>query len=218
MRGPTYVLLESLYDLLDTVVHRPGLRIDEQVGAVRRLVGLVDTSEALDDPGPGLLVEALHVPLLALLQRGGHVDLIEGKAVLLVELPGEVPVLLEGGDEGAERHHAAVSEELPHLGHPADVLLAVLGSEAEVLVQPRPDVVAVQPVGRDAPGHEVLLQGEGDGRLPGPAEPREPDGAASEASPGAENLATPGPGNLVVLGEHIGRLLLLEYQLLEGEC
>ena len=39
-----------------------------------------------------------------------------------------------------------------------------------------PDVVAVEAVGGDAPGHEVLLQREGDGRLPRPREPGEPAG------------------------------------------
>ena len=109
------MFLKSLYDLLHTVVDWPRLRVDHQVGVVGLLVGLVNTSEALDDAGPGLLVEPLHVPLLTLRQRGGHVDLIERKAVLLVEFPGQISILLEGRHEGAERHHPAVSEQLPHL-------------------------------------------------------------------------------------------------------
>ena len=78
--------------------------------------------------------------------------------------------LLEWRDERAQCHDARVGKELSDLCHPADVLLAVLGGEAEVLVQPRPDVVAVEAVGGDAAGDEVLLQGEGDRRL---ARPRE---------------------------------------------
>ena len=148
------MFLQSLNDLLHTVVDRPGLGVDHQLGAVRLLVGLVDPSEALDDAGPGLLVEPLHVPLLALLQAGGHVDLVKGQAVLFVELPGEVAVLLERRHEGAESHYPTVSEQLAHLGHTPDVqiamnyfqftiyneifspdvLLAILGREPEVLI------------------------------------------------------------------------------------
>ena len=78
----TYMFLERLNDLLHTVVNRPGLRVDDQLGAVRRLVRLVNTSETLDDTGPSLLVEPLHVPLLTLLQGGRHVDFVERKSGL----------------------------------------------------------------------------------------------------------------------------------------
>ncbi len=47
------------------------------------LTHLVDPRESLDDPCPGLLVEPLDVPLLALLQRGVHVDLEEGEVRVL---------------------------------------------------------------------------------------------------------------------------------------
>ncbi len=48
-----------------------------------RLTHLVDPRESLDDPCPGLLVQSLNVPLLALLQRGVHVDLEEGEVRVL---------------------------------------------------------------------------------------------------------------------------------------
>ena len=38
-----------------------------------------------------------------------------------------------------------------HLGHAADVLLPVLGGEAEVLVQPRPDEA----------GYSIIMSGNG---------------------------------------------------------
>ena len=50
-----------------------------------RLTHLIDPCESLDDPCPGLLVEPLDVPLLALLQRGVHVDLKEGEVGVLEE-------------------------------------------------------------------------------------------------------------------------------------
>ena len=59
--------------------------------------------------------------------------------------------IFERGDERAEGDDSGVCEELSDLGHPPDVLRSVLLREAEVLVQPRPHVVAVEAVRRNAP-------------------------------------------------------------------
>ena len=93
-----------------------------------------------------------------------------------MQLPRQLSVLLEGRHKAAERHHAAVREQLPNLVSnifvmlcynqiffistnlcdAADVLLPVLRREAEVLVEPRPDVVSIQAVGRDTAAEEVI--------------------------------------------------------------
>ena len=89
------MLLQQLDHGHDTVVDGGLHGVERQLGVLGHLVGLVDAGESLDDPGAGLLVEALDVPLLALLERRGHVDLEEGQVRLLVQLAGEFAVLEE---------------------------------------------------------------------------------------------------------------------------
>lgn len=74
-------------------------------------------------------------------------------------------------DETGEAHDAAIGEQFGHLADSADILLAVLWGKAEVLVEAVSDVVSIQAVCRDALRHEVLLQGEGDGRFTGSRQP-----------------------------------------------
>lgn len=65
-----------------------------------------------------------------------------------------------------------------YLAYPADVLVAVLLGEAEVLVQAEADVVAVQAVGGVAEVEQVLLKSGGDGRLARGRQTGEPEGEA----------------------------------------
>lgn len=52
-----------------------------------------------------------------------------------------------------------------HLSHTANVLLAVLGGEAQVLVEAEADVVAVQAEGALALLEQLELESAGEGRL-----------------------------------------------------
>lgn len=75
--------------------------------------------------------------------------------------------LAERRNETGDAHQSGIRKQLGHLGDTADVLLAVFGREAQVLVQAVTDVVSIQGVTRDGVGYEVLLQRETDGSLPG---------------------------------------------------
>lgn len=75
--------------------------------------------------------------------------------------------LAERWDETGDAHQPGVGEQLGHLRNTADVLLAVHGGEAQVLVQAVADVVSVQRVAGNGVGHEKLFQGKTDGRLSG---------------------------------------------------
>ena len=55
--------------------------------------------------------------------------------------------------------------------------------------------------------NEILLEGEGDGRLSGARQAREPDGAASKRPPLVQLLASLRPRDFVLLLEHVGRLV-----------
>lgn len=76
----------------------------------------------------------------------------------------------EGRDEAGDADQAGVGEELGHLGDAPDVLLAVLGSEAQVLVQTVPDVVPVQRVAGNAVRHQILLKSKAHGGFTGTGE------------------------------------------------
>ena len=87
------ILFEQLDHFKHCLPDRPVDCLEREVGVVWRLVGLVDAREPLDLAGPGLLVEPLHVPLLALCQRSVDVDLEEGQVGLFVQSTGHVPIL-----------------------------------------------------------------------------------------------------------------------------
>lgn len=91
-----------------------------------------------------------------------------------------------------------------YLSDPADVLLAVLGREAQVLVQPEAHVIAVEPVRRQAELEEVLLQRRRNGRLAGRRQTSEPDGAslllAELAALAASEAGVPGDVAALVSG------------------
>lgn len=182
----------------------------------RFVVVLIDPGKSLDAAGARLPVQALDVALLAHVE--GRVDehLKEGQIRVAVDLTGHVSVLGEGRHEAAQRHDPAVGEQARHLGHAPDVLLAVLLGEAQVLVQPRADVVAVEPVRHDAPAHQVRLQLERHGRLARAGEPSEPDGASSEAAEVAEHLTTLVSRHMVLLLRDVGRHLQTRFQFLDN--
>src|ERR671915_2134864 len=69
--------LELLYDLAGALLGRLLVGLEREVGGGGRLVGVGDTRKLLDLPGEGLLVETLHVPLGAHLERGIDEDLDE---------------------------------------------------------------------------------------------------------------------------------------------
>ena len=66
----------------------------------------------------------------------------------------------------------------PYLGDAPDVLVPVLLAEAEVLVQSKAHVVAIETVRSEAQVQQVLLERSRDGRLSRRRETGEPDGEA----------------------------------------
>lgn len=69
-----------------------------------------------------------------------------------MQLSRQVAVRTVRTDEARDSYGAAVSEELGNFGNATDVLFAVLGAEAEVLVQAEADVVTVEAVGGEVVG------------------------------------------------------------------
>lgn len=71
-----------------------------------------------------------------------------------------------------ERH----IQQAIYLRNTADVLLAVLGRKAQILVQSEADIVAVKSVRGQTQVEQMLFEGSRNGRFPGCRETSEPDG------------------------------------------
>src|SRR5205823_1061303 len=170
-------LLEQAEDLGDARLDGLVTRADRELRLERRLVRGRDPGELRDLAGARLLVETLDVALLARLDRAVDEDLDE--VARLHDRPHLIAVRPVRRDERRQRHKARVGEELRDLADPADVLGAVGGGEAEVLVETVANVVAIEDVGAHAARAEVLLERDRDGGLPRAGESREPDGAAA---------------------------------------
>lgn len=119
----------------------------------------------------------------------------------------------EGGPEGKKKMKT-------YFGNTANVFIAVLFGEAQVLVEAEAHVVAVQAVGRDAQVQQVLLEGRGDGRLAGRGEARQPEGDAALAAELGALGAGEGrvPGNVAGRGGVICRVRLWYTSLLVIVC
>ena len=112
------------------------------------LEGGGDTREVADFAAACLGVESLHVAPFALFQRGADVDLI--KVLLADDARCHAAQLVRRADEGCQGDDAGVDKELADLGDAADVLDPVFRREAEVAVDARADVVAVEDAAEQA--------------------------------------------------------------------
>ncbi len=79
----------------------------------------------------------------------------------------------------AQTDSSAQRRELDYLGNPPDVLIPVLLREAEVAIEAKADVIAVESVRGEAQVEQVLLERRRDGRFPRPGQTREPDREAA---------------------------------------
>lgn len=176
------VVVEGLDDLGDASVDAVFAGLDDALGVEWWFIGRVDSGESLNDSSSSLLVKALDVSVLADREGSVNVTLNKGEFRVLVNSPGEVSVLAEGGDEGDKADDSGIGEELGDLSDSADVLLSVGKRESEILVESVSDVVTVEDVCGDTLGDKVLLELHGDGGFTGSGETGEPDSAAVEAT------------------------------------
>mmetsp|Transcript_18564 Transcript_18564/g.48506 ORF Transcript_18564/g.48506 Transcript_18564/m.48506 type:complete len:266 (+) Transcript_18564:1382-2179(+) len=151
------------------------MHLNHDLGVVGLLIGIVNASEALDLTRACSLVQALGVALLAHLDGDLHEHLQE--VALRHTLTHLHAVRLVRRDEAHKSDGAVLSKKLGHLANAADVLLAVLGRKAKVLVQAMTDVIAVQVDSELAQLAQGVLQGAGDGALTAAAQASEPEDA-----------------------------------------
>src|SRR5688500_9929583 len=94
-----------------------------------------------------LSVEAFHIPGLAGGKARLHVDLRE---IVADDTARQIAMDAARGDERAEDDHSVLGEDLGEFRGATDVLQTVVIAEAEVRVQPGPQIVAVQTDGKTA--------------------------------------------------------------------
>lgn len=157
--------LEKQDDLVHDGTDSLLLKVDNEVGLGRSLIGVVDTGEVLNLTLAGGSVDTTAVSLLAVLERGGDVHEEEG-AGLLDEVAGSLAGLLEGGDGSGDDGGTGLGELGGDKGNAGDVEVTVLAAEAKLRGELVSDVLA------EEHGHgaattlvEGDLQGTGDGVL-----------------------------------------------------
>ena len=105
--------------------------IDDEVSLLGSLIGVIDTSEALDLAAAGSLVDAALVGLLAVLEGSGDVHK-EERAVLGDGVAGVLAGGLVGGDRGGDDRGTSAGQLGSDEGNALDVGVAVLAGEAEL--------------------------------------------------------------------------------------
>ena len=96
-------------------------------------------------------------------------------ATLSAAAPAAIAVLAEGRDESGNRDESSSCEQRGHFACPADVLVAVLRAEAQVIAQTVSQCVTVEHERLHAGGAESAMNFVGDGGLSRAAQAGEPE-------------------------------------------
>src|SRR5215217_4940645 len=156
--------LELLYDLAGALLRRLLGGLEDEVGGVRRLVGVGDAGELLYLPCKSLLVEAFHVPLGTDFQRSIDEDLDE----VHDPAPHLVPRLLVRRDGADDHTHPVARKEVGHKAYPKYVYVAVFPGEGEAFREVGPHYVPVEDLHGPLPLAQLALDDLGYGRLARP--------------------------------------------------
>src|SRR5690606_18523128 len=105
-----------------------------------------------------------------------------------------------GADKAGQGDHPGIHEELGDLADATDVLVAILGGKAQVLVDAEADVVAVEAVGDLAHLVQGAFQGHRDGALAAAGETGKPEGRGFLV----EQAVAVGAGDLAVVPVDVG--------------
>src|SRR5215204_3920224 len=162
--------LELLYDLAGAFLGCLLFGLEDEVGRVRRLVGVRDAGELLDLPGESLLVKALDVPLGAYFERGVDEDLDE----VYDPAPHLVPRLFVRRDGANDHAYPIARKQVRHKADPQHVYVPIIPGEGQSLGQVGPYDVPVEDLHLPLPLAQLVLDDLGYGRLARPRESGEP--------------------------------------------
>lgn len=124
---------------------------------------------------------------------------------IFVYLSGHLSVIGERRYETANCYLATVSKQFRYFGHPPDVLLSIRLAEAQILIEARTNVVAIQSIRWNAVRHKKRFQFKCDRCLARPTQPSQPYCAAAKAT--TKVLSSNFTSNMMLLFAHIGRHL-----------
>src|SRR5215212_9096073 len=145
--------LELLYDLAGALCRRLLIGLQDEVGGVRRLVGVRDAGELLYLPGESLLVETLDIPLCAHLKWSIDEDLDE----VYDPAPHLVPGLFVRRNGADDHTYTVAREQIRHEADPEHVYVAVLPGEGQSLGQFGPYDVPVEALHLPLPLPQLVL-------------------------------------------------------------
>ncbi len=160
---------------------------DNQIRGLGRLIRLIDASEILDLACNGFFVEALWIARYAFGDR--RIDEYFDEFAVIEQVAHKLPLSPERRDERAQNNQPRLDHELGHFADAPDVLDPVNLGESEVLVQPMPDIVAIEQDSVDAMRVKPCFDQIGDGRFTRAGEAGEPKRSRSVViQPGAVDL------------------------------
>ena len=133
--------------------------------------------EILDFASAGFGIEPFDIASLTLFDGGAHIDFDEVTGT--DDIGSHLTQFVVGADESGEGDDAGIDKEFGYLCDAADVLASVFGSEAEIVVDTRTDVVAIKDATEQSAPVQLTLQSDGDGALAGATEAGEPHHLAS---------------------------------------
>ena len=154
--------------------------VEDQLRSFRGFIGGADSRKLRDLSRSRFLVEPFGIPLLAGGQGSVYEDLHKGEPGVAVERAHRVAVFLIGGDEAHQGQEPRVGEQFADLGDSADVLLSLLGGEAEICVEAVAYIITVEAIGRRALAYEKLLKGHRYGAFSRAAQAGEPESGSRE--------------------------------------
>lgn len=123
--------LKQKHDLVDNRSNGLLRAVDREVGLRGCLIGVIDTSEALNLTGAGTSIDTTLISTLAVLQGCSDVNQIE-ITVLLDGLASSTAVVLEGSDGGGNHSGTGTSQLAGDEADTGDVLAAVLTAETKL--------------------------------------------------------------------------------------
>lgn len=117
------------------------LKVDNEVGLGRGLIGVIDTSEVLNVTTASSSVDTLAVSLLTELERSSNVNKEEGSG-LLNEVAGSLTSILERSNRSGDDSGTSLGQLRGNKGNALDVEVTVLAGEAKLRGELVPHVLA----------------------------------------------------------------------------
>src|SRR5208283_1141837 len=121
---------------------------DDDLGRLRRLVTLSDTGEIFDLSGHGFFVKTFGIAPDAF--RKGRIDENLDKFILADEVADHGPLGPERRNKRAKNHETSLRHELGDLANAADVFDPIKLRKSQILIEPVPNIIAVEQDGVDA--------------------------------------------------------------------